>query len=376
MHLPFIDLAAQQARIRIRIDAAIGRVLEEGNYILGAEVKQLESQLSAFCGSKHTLACANGTDALSLALMAFDIKAGDAVFVPSFTFAATAEVVPLRGATPFFVDVRPDTFNIDVESLKRSIAHARELGFTPKCVIPVDLFGLAADYDAILPIAREEGLFIVDDAAQGFGADYKGRIVGSIADISTTSFYPAKPLGCYGDGGAVFTNDDELADLIDSFRIHGKGPHKYDNIRVGLNSRLDTLQAAILIEKLAIFADELAERQKIAQRYSGALSGRYQVPVVPEGLVSTWAQYTIKTASRSDRDALQRRAAGAGIPTVVYYPIPLHAQTAFRDFPRDPLGLPVSDNLAERVVSLPMHPYLGAQVQERIIETLLETGNS
>lgn len=370
MSLPFVDLAAQQARIRTRIDAAIGRVLDQGNYILGAEVQQLEGQLSAFCGSKHTLSCANGTDALALALMALEVKAGDAVFVPSFTFAATAEVVPLRGATPFFVDVRPDTFNMDAESLKRSIVHARELGLTPKCVIPVDLFGLAVDFDTIVPIAREEGMAIVDDAAQGFGASYKGRIVGSIADISTTSFYPAKPLGCYGDGGAVFTDDDELAELIDSYRIHGKGPHKYDNVRIGINSRLDTLQAAILLEKLAIFPDELLEREKVAQRYSQGLAGRYQTPYVPEGLKSTWAQYTIKAKSRAERSQFQDRATAEGIPTVVYYPIPLHAQTAFRFFPRDPNGLPVSEDLAGRVVSLPMHPYLGAQVQEKIIAAI------
>lgn len=371
MSLPFIDLAAQQARIRTRLDAAIGRVLDQGNYILGEEVRRLESELSAFCGSKHTLSCANGTDALSLALMALDVKPGDAIFVPSFTFAATAEVVALRGATPFFVDVLPDTFNLDVESLKRSILDARAMGLNPKCVIPVDLYGLAADFDQIMPVARENGMSVVDDAAQAYGARYKERIVGSIADISTTSFYPAKPLGCYGDGGAVFTDDDRLAELIDSYRIHGKGPHKYDNARVGINSRLDTLQAAVLLEKLAIFADELVERQKVAQRYSSALADRYGTPHVPEGLESTWAQYTIKTKSEEERRELQSRASAHGIPTVVYYPIPLHAQTAFRDFPRDPQGLPVSEDLAKRVVSLPMHAYLGVQVQDRIIEAIL-----
>ena len=371
MSLPFVDLRAQQARIRTRIDAAISRVLDQGNYILGAEVGQLEGELSASCGSRHTLACANGTDALSLALMALNVRAGDAVFVPSFTFAATAEVVPLLGATPVFVDVLPDTFNMDVESLKRSIAHARELGLNPKCVVPVDLFGLPADFDPILSTARESGMAVVDDAAQAFGARYKDRIVGSIADISTTSFYPAKPLGCYGDGGAVFTNDDGLAELIDSYRIHGKGPHKYDNVRIGMNSRLDTLQAAILLEKLAIFPDELVERRKVAGRYSSALADRYQTPFVPEGLESTWAQYTIKTKSHAERSELQNRAKVQGIPTVIYYPIPLHAQTAFRSFPRDPKGLPVSEDLADRVVSLPMHPYLGMQVQDRIIEAIL-----
>jgi dTDP-4-amino-4,6-dideoxygalactose transaminase len=369
--MPFIDLAAQQARIRTRLDSAIGRVLDEGNYIMGAEVGRLEQELAAFCGAGHALACANGTDALSLALMALGVKAGDAVLVPSFTFAATAEVVPFIGATPVFVDVLPDTFNMDVESLRRGIQEARRLGLTPKAVIPVDLFGLPADFDAIIAVARENGMWVIDDAAQGFGADYHGRIVGSIGDITTTSFFPAKPLGCYGDGGAVFTDDEELAALIDSFRIHGKGSHKYDNERIGMNSRLDTLQAAILIEKLAIFADEIEERQKVAARYSAGLKGRYEMPYVPEGLKSTWAQYTIKTKSEAERGEVQEKAKAAGIPTAIYYPIPLHAQTAFREFPRDPAGLPVSEDLARRVISLPMHPYLGAQVQERIIEAIV-----
>lgn len=371
MSMPFIDLAAQQSRIRTRLDTAIGRVLDEGNYIMGSQVQELERGLSAFCGARHSLACANGTDALSLALMALGVKAGDAVFVPSFTFAATAEVVPFIGATPMFVDVLPDTFNMDPESLKRGIQEARRLGLDPKCVIPVDLFGLAADFDAIIPIARENGMKVIDDAAQGFGAGYHGRIVGSIGDITTTSFFPAKPLGCYGDGGAVFTDDDDLAALLDSYRIHGKGSHKYDNERIGMNSRLDTLQAAILLEKLAIFADEIQERQKVAERYSSGLGGRYATPTVPDGLTSTWAQYTIKTKSEAERAEVQHKAKEAGIPTAIYYPIPLHAQTAFREFPRDPAGLPVSDDLARRVLSLPMHPYLGAQVQEKIIEAIV-----
>lgn len=370
MTMPFIDLAAQQSRIRAKLDAAIAKVLDDGAYIMGSEVKKFEDQLSAFCGARHSLACANGTDALSLALMALGVKAGDAILVPSFTFAATAEVVPFIGATPIFVDVLPDTFNMDVESLKRGIQEAKRLGLTPKAVIPVDLFGLAADFDAIVPIARENGMSIIDDAAQGFGADYHGRTVGSIGDITTTSFFPAKPLGCYGDGGAVFTNDDNLAALIDSYRIHGKGSHKYDNERIGMNSRLDTLQAAILMEKLAIFADEIEERQKVATRYNEGLMDRYGVPSVPAGLKSTWAQYTIKTKDEAERTAVQEKAKAAGVPTAIYYPIPLHAQTAFREFPRDPNGLPISDDLAKRVISLPMHPYLGAQLQDRVIEAI------
>ena len=371
MTLPFIDLAAQQARIRARLDTAISRVLDKGDYIMGGSVRQLEENLSGFCGSKHSLACANGTDALSLALMALGVKTGDAVFVPSFTFAATAEVVPFIGATPIFVDVLPDTFNLDVESLKRGIQEAKRLSLNPKCVIPVDLFGLAADFDAIIPIARENGMKVIDDAAQGFGAGYHGRIVGSIGDITTTSFFPAKPLGCYGDGGAVFTDNDEWAALLDSYRVHGKGSHKYDNERIGMNSRLDTLQAAILIEKLAIFADELQKRQKVAERYSAGLKDRYETPHVPDGLRSSWAQYTIKTKSEAERAVLQNKATDAGIPTAIYYPIPLHAQTAFREYPRDPAGLPVSDDLAKRVISLPMHPYLDEDVQEKIVAAIV-----
>jgi dTDP-4-amino-4,6-dideoxygalactose transaminase len=350
MNIPFIDLAAQQARIRPGIDAAIARVLDHGQYIMGKEVAELERQLAAFSGVKHALGCANGTDALQLALMALGIKQGDAIFVPSFTFAATAEVAPLVNATPFFVDVLPDTFNMDPESLKRSIAAARSAGLNP-----ADLFGLPADYDVLIPIARENGMSVVADTAQGFGASYHGRIAGSLGDIATTSFFPAKPLGCYGDGGAIFTDDDELAALIDSLRIHGKGQHKYINDRIGLNSRLDTLQAAVLIEKLAVYADEIETRQAVAQRYTNALSNRFQTPYVPDGLTSIWAQYTIKCASAGQRDALQERAKAAGVPTVIYYPIPLHRQNAYSEFPRDPAGLEVSDDLSERVISLPMH---------------------
>lgn len=371
MTLPFIDLAAQQARIRNQLDGAIARVLEHGRYIMGPEVGEFEEKLAAFCGAKHALGCANGTDALSLALMALGVKTGDAVFVPSFTFAATAEVVPFLGATPVFVDVLPDTFNMDVESLKRAIAFAKAEGLTPRCVIPVDLFGLSADYDAIIPVARENGLFVIDDAAQGFGASYHGRTVGALADITTTSFFPAKPLGCYGDGGALTTDNDEYAALISSLRNHGQGADRYDQQRIGMNSRLDTLQAAILIEKLAVFADEIEERQRVAERYSQGLKGRYGVPTVPEGLRSTWAQYTITTKSVAERDEVISKTKAAGIPTAIYYPIPLHAQVAFREFPRDPNGLPVSDGFADRVISLPMHPYLGAQVQDKIIEAIL-----
>ena len=370
MSIAFIDLAAQQRRIRDRLDQAMGKVLDDGQYIMGPEVARLEQQLAEYCGAKHSLSCANGTDALQIALMALDIKAGDAVFVPSFTFAATAEVVPLVGATPVFVDVLPDTFNLDPQSLKAAIAHAKEIGLRPACVIPVDLFGLPADYDAIAQVASENGLKLIGDSAQGWGGVYHGRVTGSIGDIATTSFFPAKPLGCYGDGGAIFTSDDELAKRIDSLRVHGKGSHKYINERIGLNSRLDTLQAAILIEKLAIYADEIEKRQQVAARYDAGLKGKFETPFVPEGLKSIWAQYTLKTTSAAERDAFQARAKAAGVPTVVYYPIPLHQQLAYKDYPRTPTGLSVSEDMASRVISLPMHPYLDAATQDRIIEAV------
>lgn len=371
MQIPFIDLGAQQLRLRPALDRAIARVLDGNQYIMGPEVGAFEKQLAKFCGARHALGCANGTDALQLALMALGVKAGDAVFVPSFTFAATAEVAPLVGATPVFVDVLPDTFNMDPESLKRAISAARGEGLNPACVIPVDLFGLPADYDVLTDIARENGMSVIADSAQGFGASYHGRVTGSIGDIATTSFFPAKPLGCYGDGGAIFTHDDDLAALIDSLRVHGQGAHKYLNERIGLNSRLDTLQAAILQEKLAIYAEEIEMRQAVAQRYTNAFSNRYETPYIPHGLTSVWAQYTIKTASKAERDALQARARAADVPTVVYYPIPLHRQLAYCAFPADPAGLAVSEDLADRVVSLPMHPYLERETQDHVIDVVL-----
>jgi dTDP-4-amino-4,6-dideoxygalactose transaminase len=370
MSIPFIDLAAQQARLRSDIDLAIARVLDDGRYIMGPVVKQFEDELAAFCGARHALSCANGTDAIQLALMALGIGKGDAVFVPSFTFAATAEVVPFVNATPVFVDCLPDTFNMDPESLKRAIVHAREAGLRPACVIPVDLFGLPADFDVLFDIARENGMKVIDDSAQGFGGLYKGRMTGSIADITTTSFFPAKPLGCYGDGGAIFTDDEELAKLLDSYRGHGAGSHRYSYERIGMNSRLDSIQAAILVEKLKVYAEEIEQRQIVAKRYDAALSNRFATPFIPDGLVSVWAQYTIKTASPAERTALQERASAAGVPTVVYYPIPLHQQKAYAHFPTDPKGLPASEDLSGRVVSLPMHPYLDVETQGRIVEAV------
>jgi dTDP-4-amino-4,6-dideoxygalactose transaminase len=369
MTIPFIDLHAQQTRIKARLDDRIQAVLAHGKYIMGPEVAELEHELARFCGAAFALGCANGTDALQLALMALKAGPGDAIFCPSFTFAATAETVPVTGATPILVDVLPDSFNLDVKSLERAILHARTLGLRPAGVIPVDLFGLPADYDAIEAVARENGMWIVADTAQGFGGVYKGRVTGSIGDIATTSFFPAKPLGCYGDGGAVFTSNEELRALVDSFRVHGKGEHKYDNERIGLNSRLDTLQAAILLEKLAIFPDELEARRRIAGRYRQGLSDLIDTPAESNEYVSTWAQYTVKARRGQDRDAIIRALGDSGVPTVVYYPLPVHLQTAYRDFPRDPAGLCCSEELPGRVFSLPMHPYL-EPVQDQIIEAV------
>lgn len=370
--MQFIDLATQQARIRQRIDERIAAVLEHGEYINGPEVASFETALSEFCGVDHVMGCANGTDALQLALMALGVGKGDAVFVPSFTFAATAEMAPFVGATPFFVDIDPVTYNLDVQSLKRSILSARDLGLVARCVIPVDLFGLPADYDSIQDVATAEGLFVIEDCAQGLGARYHGKSCGWFGDIATTSFFPAKPLGCYGDGGAVFTKSSELAECIHSLRVHGKGHDKYDNIRIGMNSRLDTLQAAILLEKLTIFSDEINARNRIASRYDAALESVITTPSVPDGLISVWAQYTLRARGGSQRDALVQALRDKGIPSVVYYPKPLHTQTAYAQFPRDPMGLPQSESASSEVLSLPMSAYLREDDQNKIISTLYE----
>ncbi|WP_417782647.1 DegT/DnrJ/EryC1/StrS family aminotransferase [Terasakiella pusilla] len=360
--IPFIDLKAQQARLKDGIDAAIARVLDHGAYIMGPEVAAFEKKLEAFCGATHALGCGNGTDAISLVCMAESIGPGDAVFVPSFTFIATAEAPAQLGATPFFVDVLEDTFNIDPDNLKNAIQQAKAQGLKPRAVIAVDMFGLPADYDALQDICQNEGLLLVADAAQSFGGTYKGRSVGTLADYTTTSFFPAKPLGCYGDGGAVFVEDAEKAALIKSLRVHGKGGDKYDNVRVGMNSRLDTIQAAILIEKLSIFTDELAQRQRVADQYAEKLGHVLTCPSLPEGLTSAWAQYTLKA---DNREALQAALTDAGVPSVVYYPIPLHLQTGYKDFPRC-ADLSVSEVLAKQVFSLPMSPYLTADDQSLV----------
>jgi dTDP-4-amino-4,6-dideoxygalactose transaminase len=364
--IAFIDLAAQRRRLGKSIDEAMLRVVDHGAYILGPEVKTLENDLAAFCGARHVVSCANGTDALALVLMAKGIQAGDAVLCPSFTFAATAEVVAWTGATAIFCDALPDTFNLDPASLEAGIKVAKEKGLRPAAAIPVDLFGQPADYDAIEPICEREGIFVLSDAAQSFGASYRGRKVGSIGLATTTSFFPAKPLGCYGDGGAVFTEDPELADIMTSLRFHGKGADKYDNVRIGMNARLDTLQAAILIEKLKIFADEIEARDRVAARYNELLSEVAIVPRLIEGATSVWAQYTLRLPG-FDREAFQAALKQAGVPTAVYYPRPLHQQTAYKDYPVAGNGLPVSERLAAEVVSLPMHPYLDEKTQDRIV---------
>ena len=364
--LPFIDLGAQRRRLGADIDAAILKVVNHGAYIMGPEVFALEKALAEFCGAKEVISCASGTDALALILMAKGVKPGDAVLCPAFTFAATAEVVAWVGATPVFLDVHPDTFNVDAASLAAGVKTARERGLDPVGFIPVDLFGQPADYDALEPICAEQGLWLLSDAAQSFGATYKTRKVGTIGIATATSFFPAKPLGCYGDGGAVFTDDPELAAVMRSLRIHGQNnDDKYDNQRIGLNGRMDTIQAAVLIEKLKIFADEVAARQRIAARYNALIGDIVDVPVVLDGLSSSWAQYTIKLRG-ADRTTVAARLKAEGIPTAIYYPRPLNQQTAYKHYPSAGNGLPVSDRLADEVLALPMHPYLDEATQDRI----------
>ena len=377
MPIAFIDLAAQQQRIRPQIDAAIARVLAHGAYVMGPEVRAFEDKLAAFAGSAHAVSCANGTEALALPLMAWEIGPGDAVFCPSFTFAATGEVIPWLGASPVFVDVLPDTYNIDPAKLEAAIlAILAEGKLTPRVIIAVDLFGQPADYPAIAAIAKKYGLKLIADSAQGFGCTLNGRHPGAWADAVTTSFFPAKPLGCYGDGGAVLTDDAWLAERLDSLRVHGKATAsdiagrtfdhdpKYLNMRVGINSRLDTLQAAILIEKLAIFEDEIAARGRVADRYAAGLAGAVQqVPGVIAGGISVWAQYTIE---HRDRDGLAAHLKAQGVPSAAYYPMPMHVQDCYAVYPQ-PGGLPVSEAKADTVLALPMHPYLDEATQDQII---------
>jgi len=368
--VPFIDVAAQRRRLGKSIDEAISRVLGHCQFINGPEVAELEAALMAFSGAKHVVTCASGTDALLMVLMAKGVGRGDAVLCPSFTFCATGEAVALTGATPVFVDVDQETFNMDAASVSRGIATARQQGLTAKAVMPVDLFGQSADHDAIGAIAASEGLFVLDDAAQGFGASYKGRRIGTFGLATATSFFPAKPLGCFGDGGAIFTDDAELAAMLRSIRVHGQGSDKYDNVRLGLTARLDTVQAAILIEKLKIFEDEIAARNVVAERYARGLGNIVTVPRLAAGCTSVWAQYTIRLPEGTDRDGFAAALKAQGIPTAIYYPKSMHQQTAYRDFPVADGGLLVSERLSEDVISLPMHAYLDAATQERVIQAV------
>jgi dTDP-4-amino-4,6-dideoxygalactose transaminase len=368
--IPFIDLAAQRRRLGKSVDEAVSRVLAHCQFINGPEVARLEAELARFSGARHVVSCASGTDALLMVLMAKGVGHGDAVLCPSFTFCATGEAVALIGATPVFVDVDEVTFNMEPASLERGIATARRLGLKPKAVMPVDLFGQSADHDAIGAVAEAEGLFVLDDAAQAFGASYKGRRLGTSGLATATSFFPAKPLGCFGDGGAIFTDDAELAETLRSIRVHGQGSDKYDNVRLGLTGRLDTIQAAILIEKLKIFEDEIAARNKVAERYAHGLGNVVSIPLLAAGCTSVWAQYTIRLPKGCDRDTFAATLKAQGIPTSIYYSKSMHQQTAYRDFPVVDGGLPVSEKLSEDVISLPMHAYLDEPTQERIIKAV------
>lgn len=380
--MQFIDLQAQRRRIEPEINGAIQRVVDGGRYVLGPEVGELETQLANWCSAKHAVTCANGTDALALVLMAWTLKPGDAVFCPSFTFVATAQVVPWLGAWPVFVDVLPDTYNMDPACLEREIERVKAEGkLMPKVVIAVDLFGQPADYPALRAICDKHGLKLISDTAQGYGCTLNGRHPTDWADIATTSFFPAKPLGCYGDGGAVMTNDSALAELIESLRVYGKvtptdaaernfhHDPKYLSLRVGMNSRLDTIQAAVLLEKLKIFADEIQKREVVAQRYTAAFAGKIRrVPSVIAGGQSVWAQYVIE---HERRDALQAHLTANGIPSMVYYPVPIHQQDFAARFAPPAGSLPVTEEASRHVLALPMHPYLPATDQDRVIEAVL-----
>ncbi len=359
-----LDLSAQRRRLGERIERAVQRVFDHGQFILGPEVDELEGQLAGWCAGRHVVSCASGTDGLLLALLSRGVGPGDAVFVPGFTFAATAEVVALLGASPVFVDVERPTFNLDPASLEETIDDAAERGMTPRGVVAVDLFGQPADYEAISKVCESTGIWVLADAAQSFGARVDRRPVGTLAPMTVTSFFPTKPLGCYGDGGALITDDAADAELLRSLRNHGQSDRRYDHVRVGVNARMDTIQAAVLLQKLTIFGEEIERRQALAIRYNAALADVVTVPRVREGADSVWAQYTIEV---DGRDQVAGRLAARGIATAVHYPLSLHRQTAYRDYPTAPGGLPVTDSLAGRVLSLPLHPYLTEAQQERVI---------
>ncbi|WP_302154682.1 DegT/DnrJ/EryC1/StrS family aminotransferase [Phascolarctobacterium faecium] len=374
--MEFIDLHAQYLQLKDEINANIQKVLDHGKYIMGPEVFELEDQLADYVGVQHCITCANGTDALQMVLMAWDIKAGDAVFVPSFTFMSTAEVVSLQGATPVFTDIDIKTFNMSVESLEKQIKKVLAEGkLAPKAIIPVDLFGQPADYDKIMKLAKKYNLLVLEDAAQGFGGSIEGMKACSFGDAATTSFFPAKPLGCYGDGGAIFTDNDELAELLKSIRIHGKGTEKYDNIRIGLNSRLDTIQAAILLPKLKAFKKyELQKRNEIAYRYTESLKDKYTTPFVLDNMQSSWAQYTLLLNNEEERNALQLKLKEHNIPSMIYYPKPLHLQTCYKDFGHSEGYLVNAEKASKCVLSLPMSPWIDRHDLEKVICKVLNNG--
>lgn len=371
--MEFIDLKTQYAHLKDKIDKNIEKVLNDSHYIMGEEVKELEEKLAKYVGRKYCITCANGTDALTLAMRVLDVKQGDAVFVPTFTFYSSAEVISLEGATPIFVDVDERTFNMDAKKLEKAIEQVKSEGkLNLKAVVAVDLFGQTANFPEIIEIANKYGLKVVEDAAQGFGGSIKGKKACSFGDVSTTSFFPAKPLGCYGDGGAVFTDNDEIYQLLVSLRVHGKGSYKYENVRVGYNSRLDTIQAAILLPKLEAFEQyELDARNKFAKMYDDRLKEIVKTPLVPEGYVSSWAQYTLILESEEQRNTIQAKLKEMGIPTMVYYPIPLHKQIVYKDYNFNVEDLQVAEKLSKCVLSLPMHPYMSEEQIEQISKAIV-----
>jgi len=355
----FIDLKTQYLRIEESVQKAVAQVIASQQYIMGPQVFELEEKLAAYAGVKHALSCSNGTDALVIPLMAYQLGPEDAVFVPSFTFFASAESITLAGATPVFVDSDPDTFNMTADTLQEAYERVTKEGkLNPRGVIVVDLFGLPADYDQIAAFAKARGLFVVEDAAQSFGAQYKDKKAGSLGDVATTSFFPAKPLGAYGEGGAIFTNDDDLAEQYASIRVHGQGIDKYDNVRIGMNGRLDTIQAAVLLEKLTIFDDEIRLRNKVAAAYTKALQDVVKTPLVPEDYQSVWAQYSLLAKNQKEREGIIESLKSKGIPTAVYYRVPIHLSLAYQKLGYNKGSLPVCEDLSTRIVSLPMHPYL------------------
>ena len=365
--IAFIDLQAQRARLGDAVETAVLDVVRSGRWILGPEVEACERELAEFAGAKHCLTAASGTDALALALMALGLRPGDAVVCPAFTFAATAEVIAWLGAAPVFADVDPATFNLDVASAARAITTAREEGLTPRGIIPVDLFGQPADHAEIGALAEAEGLWVLDDAAQAFGASYGDRRLGTGARLTATSFFPAKPLGCYGDGGALLFDDDDLVEPLTSLRVHGQGGDKYDNVRIGMNGRMDAIQCAVIRQKLTIFEDEIARRQRVAETYAHGLGDVVTVPAVKPDRRSVWAQYTLRLPPGADRDEFQAALKARGVPTAVYYGRPMHRQTAYARYPVAAGGCPAAEDLAARVVSLPMHPYLSGEQQARVV---------